>query len=140
MKNKSINYISNIMSKLHGIFTETFTIFFSNAGKTINIPENKYSKFQKAIFCSLYKCNYYIVTTNASDFKQFHIIYKFYPIKQMFYLKEFHIWQKYLSVQVKHKYTLPSLHVLYFTGSKWLKFLKMSEVIFNMFLRCFNIN
>ena len=33
MKNKRIDHISKIMSKRHGIFTENFTIFFSNAEK-----------------------------------------------------------------------------------------------------------
>ena len=37
MKNKSIDPISNIMSKRRGIITENFTIFFSNAGKTENM-------------------------------------------------------------------------------------------------------
>ena len=45
MKSKSIDLISNIMSKGHGIFTENFTIFFSNAGKTGNVPEFKFNKF-----------------------------------------------------------------------------------------------
>ena len=34
MKNKRIFHVSNIMSKSHGIFTENFTILFSNARKT----------------------------------------------------------------------------------------------------------
>ena len=39
MKNKRIVHISKIMSKRHDIFTENFTIFFLNAGKTLNVPE-----------------------------------------------------------------------------------------------------
>ena len=35
MKNRSIDVISNIMSKRHGIFTKNRTIFFSNAGKIL---------------------------------------------------------------------------------------------------------
>ena len=31
--------MNNIMSKRHGIFTEDFTIFFSNAGKNEYVPE-----------------------------------------------------------------------------------------------------
>ena len=38
------------MSKRHGIFTEKFTIFFSNAGKTVNVPEFESDKFYKTIF------------------------------------------------------------------------------------------
>ena len=42
MENKSIDLISTIMSKCHSIFTENFTIFYSNAGKTGNVPEFKF--------------------------------------------------------------------------------------------------
>ena len=45
MKNKEIDLISNIMSKRHGIFTENFTIFFSNAGKIENVSKFKFDKF-----------------------------------------------------------------------------------------------
>ena len=37
MKNKRIHHVIYIMSKRHGIFTENFTIFFANAGKTGNV-------------------------------------------------------------------------------------------------------
>ena len=50
MKNKIIDLISNIMSKHHPIFTENFTIFFSNAGKTGNIPEFRFDTFYKIVF------------------------------------------------------------------------------------------
>ena len=33
------DHISNIMPKCHGVFNEIFTISFSNAGKTENLPE-----------------------------------------------------------------------------------------------------
>ena len=33
MKNKRIDHVSKIMSKHHDIFTENFTMIFSNAGK-----------------------------------------------------------------------------------------------------------
>ena len=45
MKNKRIDHISKIMSKRHDIFTENFTIFFPNAGKTVNMPEFDFDKF-----------------------------------------------------------------------------------------------
>ena len=45
MRKKIIDLISNIISKCHGIFTENFTIFFSNAGKTGNVPEFKFDNF-----------------------------------------------------------------------------------------------
>ena len=45
MRNKSIDLISNIMSKRHGTFTETFTILFLDAGKTGNVPEFKFDIF-----------------------------------------------------------------------------------------------
>ena len=45
MKNKSIDLISNIVSKRQGIFTEKFTIFFSNVGKIANVPEFKFNVF-----------------------------------------------------------------------------------------------
>ena len=32
------------MSKCHGIFTKNFTIFFSKAGKTKNVPEFGFEK------------------------------------------------------------------------------------------------
>ena len=45
MKNRSIDLISNIMSNCQGIFTENFAMFFSNAGKTGNVPEFKFDIF-----------------------------------------------------------------------------------------------
>ena len=45
MKNKSIDLINNVMSKPHGIFTENFTIFFSNVGRTANVSEFKFDIF-----------------------------------------------------------------------------------------------
>ena len=45
MKNKRIYHISKIMLKRHDIFTENFTILFSNAGKTVNMPEFESDKF-----------------------------------------------------------------------------------------------
>ena len=45
MKNKSIDLLSNIISRLHGIFHENFTIFFSNAGETGNVVELKFDIF-----------------------------------------------------------------------------------------------
>ena len=41
MKNKRIDHISKIMSKRQDIFTENFTIFYSNA----NVPEFEFNKF-----------------------------------------------------------------------------------------------
>ena len=43
--NKSTDFLNNIMSKRHSIFTENFTIFFSNVGKARNVPEFKFDKF-----------------------------------------------------------------------------------------------
>ena len=34
-----------MMSKSHGIFTENFTNFFSNAGKAGNVPEFEFGQF-----------------------------------------------------------------------------------------------
>ena len=45
MKKKQIDHISNLTSKRHGIFTENFTILYSNAGKTGNEPEFEFDKF-----------------------------------------------------------------------------------------------
>ena len=45
MKNKQIDHISNLTSKRHGIFTENFTILFSNAEKTGNVQEFEFDKF-----------------------------------------------------------------------------------------------
>ena len=45
MKNKRTDHISKIMSKRHDIFNENFTIFFPNAGQTINVPEFESDKF-----------------------------------------------------------------------------------------------
>ena len=44
MKNKRIDSIRKIMSKLHDIFTENFTIFSSNTGKTVNVSEFEFDK------------------------------------------------------------------------------------------------
>ena len=45
MKNQRIDHISKIMSKRRGVFTEKFTIFISNAGKTGIVPEFEFDKF-----------------------------------------------------------------------------------------------
>ena len=45
MKNKRIDHRSKIMLKRLDIFTENFTIFFSNTGKTVNVPEFGFDKF-----------------------------------------------------------------------------------------------
>ena len=45
MRNEIIDLISNIMSKRHGIFTENFTIFFLNAGKTGSVTEFEFDIF-----------------------------------------------------------------------------------------------
>ena len=60
---------------------------FSNAGKTVNVPEFEFDKFWKTIFWRSRKCNIYIVTTSALDFKQLYIFYIFFPIKWI-YLSE----------------------------------------------------
>ena len=44
MKNKRNDNMSNIMPKRHSIFTENFTIFFSNAGKIRNVPQIEFDK------------------------------------------------------------------------------------------------
>ena len=38
------------MQKRHRVFTENFTIFFSNAGKTENVPEFRCNKFLRPPF------------------------------------------------------------------------------------------
>ena len=45
MKKKGINHMSKIMSKRSGVFTENFTVFFLNEGKTGNVPEFEFDKF-----------------------------------------------------------------------------------------------
>ena len=45
MKYKSIDPRRNIMSKRRGIFTENFTIFFTNAAKIANVSEFKFDIF-----------------------------------------------------------------------------------------------
>ena len=45
MKNKRNNHISKIISKRHNIFTENLAIFFSNTGKTGNVPELEFDIF-----------------------------------------------------------------------------------------------
>ena len=44
IKNKRIDHISNIISKRHGILTESVIIFFSSARKTVNVPEFELDK------------------------------------------------------------------------------------------------
>ena len=60
----------------------------------------------------------YIVATSAFDIFHKYIIQK----EKYIYLKEFHIWHRHLTVQIKYSYTLPSLRVGYFTENKCLKF------------------
>ena len=43
-----------------------------------------------------FRCITYIVTTSNLDFKQVFIYDKFYPIKRIYYLKEFNIWHRHL--------------------------------------------
>ena len=84
---KQIDHISKIMSKSHGIFTENFTVFwgfFSNGGETRSVLETEFDKFYKKIFLKWYKCNIYIVTTSALNFKNLYIFYIFYPIKRIY--------------------------------------------------------
>ena len=40
-----VDHISKIISKWYDIFTENFTIFFSNAGKTVNLPKFEFDKY-----------------------------------------------------------------------------------------------
>ena len=106
-----------------------YHLFFSSARKTGKVPEFEFDQLLKTIFWRWYKSKIYIVTTNALDFKQLYIFYKFYLINEYTwpsiftqkameytYLKEFHIWQNLLPVQFKNSYLLPSLCVLCFTG------------------------
>ena len=44
-KKKRFDHISNIMPKLHGVFTEKFTNRSWNAGKTENVPGFKFERF-----------------------------------------------------------------------------------------------
>ena len=44
-KNERIDDISNIMLKSHVIFADIFTLCFSNAGKTVNVPEFEDKRF-----------------------------------------------------------------------------------------------
>ena len=57
MKNKKTDYRSNIKTKLLFVLRELKTEF-------------EFEKFQKVIFGGLHTCNFYIVITSASDFKQ----------------------------------------------------------------------
>ena len=45
MQNKLIDHTSNTISKRHGIFAKNFTISFSNAAKTENVPEFEFERF-----------------------------------------------------------------------------------------------
>ena len=49
-ENKRIDLVRSIISKYHGIFTENFIIFFSNAGKTGNMSQFDFEIFKKTIF------------------------------------------------------------------------------------------
>ena len=73
----------------------------------------------------------YIVINSASDFKQLHLFKNFIQENKRFYLKEFHNWQKRLTVEVKNN----CLRAHYFTKNKDLNFRKFSEVMLY-----FNIN
>ena len=45
MKNKRIDHINKIVTKIHNIFAENYTIFFSNVGKTENVLKFEFNKF-----------------------------------------------------------------------------------------------
>ena len=45
LKSKRIDFKSKIKSKRYGVFTKNFNIFFSNAGKTRNVPGFELDKF-----------------------------------------------------------------------------------------------
>ena len=155
MKSKWIDHISKIMSKCHDIFTENFTIIFSNAGKTVNVLEFEFDKFWKTIFWRLHRCNIYIITTIALDFKQLYIFYIFFPIKWIYlsertpYLtqtfnyssqKQLHIsksvcvvfhWKQMLKVFVNCKFLQKSTtykrnHLLYIKSLVFWKIYKLS--------------
>ena len=49
-ENKRIDLVRSIISKYHGIFTENFIIFFSNAEKTGNMSQFDFEIFKKTIF------------------------------------------------------------------------------------------
>ena len=78
--------MSNTMSKCQGVFTENFTVFFSNAGKAENVPGFKFDfqlifkfdiqRFWKIIFGRLYTCNIYIIANRAPEFTQRYMCYK----------------------------------------------------------------
>ena len=116
-KNKQISHIRNIVSKRQRVFIESFTIFFSKAGETENVSELEYKRFQEIVFGRLYTCNIYIATLKVSEFTQLYTCYKFYPLKELSDLQEFHIWHRLLTIQGKHSYFTKSVCVFYFTES-----------------------
>ena len=87
MKNKPMDHISKFLSKRHGIFTKNFTIFFSNAGKTGNVPDLNLIDSIRPSFGDDMN-----VTTSALDLKQFYIFYELYPIKTNIFIHTYCIF------------------------------------------------
>ena len=72
------------MSKRHRVFNESSIIFFFKYTKNLELTQNsKLRDFRRSFFWTLYTCNVYIVTCNASDFKHFYKSYND-PVKQTF--------------------------------------------------------
>ena len=90
-QNKQIDHMNNTMSKRQGVFT----LFFLR------------KNWKLTIFGRLYTCNIYIVTTRASLYMLQILSNK---ISDM---KEFHIWHRHSTIQVKHSYIAKSVCVLF---------------------------
>ena len=102
------------MSKCHGVSTENSSIFFFfNATKIDNVPEFKFEIFYKTIFARLYTWNIYRVTAGASWVYTTLCEVQIWTKKEVFEQQEFHIWQRHLTIQVKHSYIIKSDCVLY---------------------------
>ena len=95
------------------ILMKTLASFFFKCGKTENMPEFEFERFQSIIFGRLYHtCNIYIVTTVAS--------------KKLSDLQEFHIRHRHLTIQVKHSYISKSVCVLFHWKLFWKSYFNMN--------------
>ena len=66
--NKLIIYVI-LCQNITGFLPKTLPPFFQNGGRTENVAEFEFERFQKNIFWRFYKYNIYIVKTDASNFK-----------------------------------------------------------------------
>ena len=75
------------MSKRHSIFIENFMTFLSIEQKFEKLLKFEFEKLLKISFWRWYKCDMYIKTSSALNFKQIYVFHKFCLLKQIYLSK-----------------------------------------------------